>query len=76
MLPLVFTAMQAAGIDSRMQMTQRQRQWKWHGMAETSLCCVQHSSLSLLKEMLVTLDLAKQTGSPADKRAADRLSRR
>ena len=47
-----------------------------NGMAETGLCFVQHSSLSLLKEMLVTLDLAKQTGSPADKRAADRLSRR
>lgn len=38
--------------------------------------CLQHSSLSLFKEMLLTLDLAQQIGSTSDKIAADRLSRR
>ena len=32
--------------------------------------------MPLLKEMLLTLDLARVAGSPADRRAADRLQRR
>ncbi|CAL5223392.1 g5900 [Coccomyxa viridis] len=37
---------------------------------------MQHTCLTLLKEMLMTLDLAHQHGSPADRKAADRLQRR
>jgi len=37
---------------------------------------VQHESLALLKELLFALDLALYVGTPADKRAADRLQRR
>ncbi|PSC68202.1 calcium-translocating P-type PMCA-type [Micractinium conductrix] len=37
---------------------------------------LQHASVPLLKEMLLTLDLARVAGSPADRRAADRLQRR
>lgn len=37
---------------------------------------MQHNSLSLFKEMLLTLDLAQKIGSPSDKIAADKLSRR
>ena len=37
---------------------------------------LQHESLGMLKEMLFALDLALHVGSPADKRAADRLQRR
>jgi hypothetical protein len=36
----------------------------------------QHASLALLKEMLATLDVAQRTGTPADRKAADRLQRR
>ena len=36
----------------------------------------QHASVPLLKEMLLTLDLARVAGTPADRRAADRLQRR
>jgi hypothetical protein len=32
--------------------------------------------MTLLKEMLLVLDLAQRTGSPDDKTAADRLQRR
>ena len=38
--------------------------------------CLQHESLALLKELLFALDLALYVGTPADKRAADRLQRR
>lgn len=38
--------------------------------------CLQHASVPLLKEMLLTLDLARVAGSQADRRAADRLQRR
>ncbi|KAL0021485.1 hypothetical protein WJX79_010302 [Trebouxia sp. C0005] len=37
---------------------------------------MQHESLALLKELLFALDLALYVGTPADKRAADRLQRR
>ena len=37
---------------------------------------MQHTCLALLKEMLMTLDLAHQQGSSADRKAADRLQRR
>lgn len=37
---------------------------------------LQHASLGLLKEMLLTLDIAQKTGNAADKKAADRLQRR
>ena len=37
---------------------------------------MQHESLALLKEMLYALDLALYVGTPADKKAADRLQRR
>lgn len=37
---------------------------------------VQHSSLSLLKEMLLTLDLAHQTGSADDRNTANRMIHR
>ena len=37
---------------------------------------MQHTCLVLLKEMLMTLDLALQRGSSADRQAADRLQRR
>lgn len=37
---------------------------------------MQHASVPLLKEMLLTLDLARVAGSTADRRAADRLQRR
>ncbi|KAK9830387.1 hypothetical protein WJX72_011470 [[Myrmecia] bisecta] len=37
---------------------------------------LQHASLSLLKEMLFTLDLATFAGNASDKKAADRLQRR
>ena len=37
---------------------------------------MQHTCLTLLKEMLMTLDLAHQHGSPGDRKAADRLQRR
>ncbi|KAK9842310.1 hypothetical protein WJX81_005935 [Elliptochloris bilobata] len=37
---------------------------------------LQHASLALLKEMLVTLDVAQRTGNAADRKAADRLQRR
>ena len=50
-----------------------------HATCETLLKripCMQHSSLTLLKEMLLTLDLAQQTGTPSDRQATDRLSRR
>lgn len=40
------------------------------------LCRMQHTCLTLLKEMLMTLDLAHQHGGPADRKAADRLQRR
>ena len=40
------------------------------------VCRMQHTCLTLLKEMLMTLDLAHQHGSPADRKAADRLQRR
>lgn len=40
------------------------------------LCIVQHESLGMLKEMLFALDLALHVGTPADKKAADRLQRR
>ncbi|KAA6419916.1 MAG: hypothetical protein FRX49_10106 [Trebouxia sp. A1-2] len=36
---------------------------------------MQHESLALLKELLFALDLALYVGTPADKRAADRLQR-
>jgi hypothetical protein len=38
--------------------------------------CLQHHSLSLLKEMLFMLDIAQKIGNAADKKAADRLQRR
>ena len=37
---------------------------------------LQHASLSLLKGMLFTLDLAYQVGNALDKTASDRLQRR
>ena len=37
---------------------------------------LQHESLALLKEMLFALDMALYVGTPADKKAADRLQRR
>ena len=37
---------------------------------------LQHESLGMLKEMLFALDLALLVGTPADKKAADRLQRR
>ena len=37
---------------------------------------LQHESLGMLKEMLFALDLALHVGTPADKKAADRLQRR
>lgn len=37
---------------------------------------MQHNTLALLKEMLMTLDLAIYVGTAADKKAADRLQRR
>ncbi|KAL3161372.1 hypothetical protein ABBQ32_010265 [Trebouxia sp. C0010 RCD-2024] len=37
---------------------------------------MQHESLGMLKEMLFALDLALHVGTPADKKAADRLQRR
>ena len=37
---------------------------------------LQHLSLGLLKEMLLALDLAQALGTPADRKAADRLQRR
>jgi hypothetical protein len=37
---------------------------------------MQHLCLSLLKEILMTLDLAHHRGSSADRKAADRLQRR
>ncbi|GAB4821374.1 hypothetical protein N2152v2_008420 [Parachlorella kessleri] len=37
---------------------------------------LQHASVPLLKEMLLTLDLARLVGTEADQRAADRLQRR
>ena len=37
---------------------------------------VQHESLGMLKEMLFALDLALHVGTPADRKAADRLQRR
>lgn len=40
------------------------------------LCFLQHESLALLKELLFALDLALYVGTPADKKAADRLQRR
>ena len=36
----------------------------------------QHCSVSMLKEMLLCLDLARLVGTAADRRAADRLQRR
>ena len=36
----------------------------------------QHSTLAMLKEMLFTLDLAVDTGTDADRAAADRLQRK
>eukprot|EP00887_Chlorella_sp_A99_P001979 scaffold18.g1979.t1 len=47
---------------------------------QTNIChkdwTLQHASVPLLKEMLLTLDLARVAGTPADRRAADRLQRR
>ena len=40
------------------------------------LSFLQHESLALLKELLFALDLALYVGTPADKKAADRLQRR
>lgn len=37
---------------------------------------MQQRALSLLKEMLLALDLAKQAGTPSDKIAADSIARR
>ena len=39
-------------------------------------CCLQHSTLALLKEMLFTLDIAVDCGNSADRAAADRLQRK
>ena len=44
--------------------------------SNNNLGVVQHESLALLKELLFALDLALYVGTPADKRAADRLQRR
>ena len=41
-----------------------------------SVAWLQHLSLGLLKEMLLALDLAQALGTPADRKAADRLQRR
>lgn len=38
--------------------------------------CLQHAATALLRQMLSVLDLAADTGTPSDKRAADRLQRR
>jgi hypothetical protein len=37
---------------------------------------MQHAATALLRQMLAVLDLAADTGTPSDKRAADRLQRR
>ena len=38
--------------------------------------CAQHLTLAMLKEMLFTLDLAVDTGTDADRAAANRLQRK